>query len=288
MTDPGSLVEQGNALKDAGDFAGAESAYRSAIALASYWSVPHFNLGLLCKHQGRWQESLEFNSEAVRLDATDEGAWWNLGIAATALGNWSEARRAWKACGMEPPAGAGPPEFNFGPTPVRLAPHGRAEVVCAHRIDPARARVLSIPTPALDHNHGDIVLTDGSIDGRRIVDGREYAVFNVLALLTPSPLKKYVVELATSDEKGIAALEDCAGGMGGAAENWGMSTKILCEECSRGTPHEHHTGERVPAHPHCGLAAKDDDHAESILRAWLQREPTADLIRWYDAASSAL
>ena len=284
MTEAERLVAEGLSLEDDGDSRGAERAYRAALAESPTWSVPYYNLGLLCKYQSRWRESLDFNKQAVIRAPHDEAAWWNLGISATALGDWEEARRAWKACGMEPPPGDGPPVFDFGPTPVRLDPKGDAEVVWTQRLDPARARIVSVPLPWSQHNYGDLVLTDGAADGYRVVNGKQFPVFNVLAMLAASPLKKYIVELATTDPESVQALVQCAEELGGAAEDWGRSTNILCAMCSRGTPHHHATDPSVPAHPHCGLAAKDDAHAEATLRAWLERDPKADLIRWYDAA----
>jgi tetratricopeptide (TPR) repeat protein len=94
MDNAQDLNEKGRELHRDGDLAGAEAAYREAIAAAPHWSVPYFNLGLVYKYDSRWVESLEYNQRAAALDANDEGSWWNLGIAATALGNWSEARRA--------------------------------------------------------------------------------------------------------------------------------------------------------------------------------------------------
>ena len=283
MSEAERLVAEGLALEDAGDPVKAEQAYRAAIAENPAWSVPHYNLGLLCKYQSRWQESLEYNRTAAALAPDDQAAWWNLGIAATAVGHWSEARRAWKACGLEPPPGDGAPDFGFGATPVRLDPNGDAEVIWAERIDPARARIVSVPLPWSRHNFGDILLTDGAADGHRKVGDRQYPVFNALALLSPSPLRKYVVELATADPAVVEVLVNAADELNGAAEDWGRSTNILCAECSRGTPHEHASGNNSAAHPHCGLAASDDRHAEAIIRAWLDREPRADLVRWYDA-----
>ncbi|MBA2706332.1 MAG: tetratricopeptide repeat protein [Gemmatimonadaceae bacterium] len=123
------LVANGLGLEERGDRAGAKLAYKAAIKNSPEWSVPYFNLGLLFKQEGRWQDSLEVNQEVVRLAPEDAGAWWNLGIAATALANWTEARRAWTACGLTPPPGDGAPDFHFGTTPVRLDPDGVAEVV---------------------------------------------------------------------------------------------------------------------------------------------------------------
>jgi len=287
MTEAELLVEQGRALDDDGDLASAESSYRRAAALSPEWSVPHYNLGLLCKYQRRWAESLGFNQRAAALEPNDEAAWWNLGIAATAVEDWAEARRAWLACGMEAPAGSGPPNFAFGLVPIRLDPDGDGEVVWADRIDPARAKILSIPLPTNPHNHGAIVLTDGAAEGYRIVGERKYSVFNMLDVISPSPLKKYIVELATANAEAIDSLASCAEELGGVAEDWGSTTHILCAECSRGTPHEHPGADGKPAHPHCGLAARDGDHADTIVRTWLSRHPRADFVRWTDAKSSA-
>ena len=279
------LNNKGMQRREEGDIAGAEAAYRAAAAAAPEWSAPIYNLGLLYKYEGRWQESLSHNQQAALLAPDDEATWWNLGIAATALGDWSEARRAWTACGMKVPAGDGPPDFDWGHTPVRLDPNGDAEVVWARRLDPARARIVSVPLPTSRFHWGDIVLTDGTEEGQRIVEGRVYSVFNELQLLAPSGFRTFVIELATAQPDALAAFEACAERHGGAAEDWGTSTSIMCSECSRGLPHEHPSGS-APAHPHWGLAARDHDHANAIVTDWLATSPGADLTIWYEAPPS--
>ena len=263
------LNSEGVQLREDGDIAGAETAYRAAASAAPEWSVPLYNLGLLYKYEGRWQESLACNREAAMLAPDEEDSWWNLGIAATALGEWNEARRAWEACGMEVPAGDGPPEFNWGETPVRL--------------DPARAQIVSVPLPSSPFHWSDIVLTDGAVEGQRIVDGRTYSVFNALQLLVPLGFQTFILELPTAQPEALAALYTCASDYGGAAEDWGTFTSILCADCSRGVPHEHASANATPAHPHWGLAARDHAHADAIIRHWLTNTPGADLTEWYEA-----
>jgi tetratricopeptide (TPR) repeat protein len=97
--------------------------------------VPWYNLGLVRKHQRRWPESLSCNLRAAALDPTDEAAWWNAGIAATALGEWATARRAWAAFGIELPPDDGEITMRLGPTPIRLNADGNGEVVWCARID---------------------------------------------------------------------------------------------------------------------------------------------------------
>lgn len=129
-------------LEEKGDIAGAVAAYRRSIKWDRKWSVPWYNLGLLFKRQHAWRESLEHNEKAVELNPSDEAAWWNLGIAATALRKWSRARDAWRACGIDVPDGDGPAAMELDPVPIRLNPDAEAEVIWCKRIDPARAIVL--------------------------------------------------------------------------------------------------------------------------------------------------
>jgi hypothetical protein len=65
-------VEEGRTCTDAGDVAGAEAAYRSAADLDPEWSVPFYNLGLLCKYQWRWVGSLEGHVVVKLLSASTE------------------------------------------------------------------------------------------------------------------------------------------------------------------------------------------------------------------------
>jgi tetratricopeptide (TPR) repeat protein len=284
-TEAERLVEEGRACSVHGDVAGAERAYLSAAALSPAWPVPPFNLGLLYKYQGRWAQSLDCNRTASELAPGDQGAWWNRGIAATALGRWAEARRCWGECGIADPGGADPPDYRFGRIPVRLDPNGAGEVVWGARLDPARVRLTNIPLPTSHFRWGDIVLIDGAAEGHRTVNNQTYPVFNVLQRLAPSSMSTFVVELASVNEAAVDALDEIAAAHGGAAENWGKSTRILCRQCSFGLPHEHDGQEGAAAHPHCGLAAASPDAARAILDRWLETTSTADLVTWYEVSA---
>lgn len=284
MNDPNEavrLMSLAYDLSQSGKTGEAEGALLAATRAAPKWSVPWYELGLLCKYAGRWAESLEHNRRAAQLDPDDEASWWNMGIAATAVGDWSAARRAWTACGITLPEGDGPPDTDFGLVPVRLEPDDAGEVVWARRMDPARARIENVPLPGTRFRWRDLVLHDGAVEGYRVVDGREVPVFNVLDRLEPSGFETFVVELTRNDDAATARLASLADELGGGAEDWGTSTNILCRDCSLGKPHEHTAAPATPANAHFGIAARNDEHAGRIIEAWLADATAADVVRWY-------
>jgi len=269
------LNERGRRLSAKGWFAEAEAAYRAAAAAKPQWHVPWYNLALMHKYRGEWRASLDCGLHATDLEQSDEASWWNLGIAATALGNWDVARRAWARCGIAVPADAGPIDMDLGPVPIRLLAKGDGEVVWARRIDPARAILLSVPLPDSGHRWGDLVLHDGAPNGYRMLRGEQVPVFDALACLERSAYVTFVVEL-DAEPSALELLSAIAVELGGAAEDWSTSTRMLCRECSEGTPgHLHDAAHTAHANPHCGLAARDEPHARQILEAWHTQVPDA-------------
>src|SRR5579862_2444045 len=130
--DPNELNALGNDLKDAGRYDEAEDAYR------------------------RSAEAAQFNERALTCEPAGEEAYWNLGIAATALG------------------------MGLGLVPIRLDPDGNGEVVWCDRLDPARALIRNVPTLESGFREGDIVLHDGEPKGKRELNGKFVSVFNAL------------------------------------------------------------------------------------------------------------
>jgi hypothetical protein len=274
------LDRQATELKKLGEFAQAIELYQQAIAADRYWPVPLYNLGLLFKHQHRWPESLEYNRRAVALAPSDQAALWNLGIAATALGEWDQARAAWRGFGIRIPEGEGPLDFPCGFGPIRINPDGDAEVVWAYRIDPARAVLNSIPFPESKHRWGDVVLNDGAPNGYRKYKGRELPVFDELELLEASLYGTFVARVALPErgDKLLLELAKIAADQEGNAEDWSTSVRILCKACSEGRPHaDHDTEQAAPDGVHLiGIAARDRRQATQILSAW---ESSSDDIR---------
>jgi len=233
--------------------------------------VPLYNLGLLFKEQRQWEQSLDYNRQATALEPENEAAWWNLGIAATALGRWDVARAAWRGFGIHMPDGEGPIDFPCGYGPIRLNPDGDAEVVWAQRIDPARAVVSNIPFRESGHRWQDVVLNDGAPVGYRTYNGQEYPVLNALQLLEVSPFGTYVARVQMPNQRDyLVKLAEIADQAGGSAEDWSTSIRMICKACSEGRPHQTHDTEAPPPEgTHLiALAARDREHAQNMLFVW--------------------
>jgi hypothetical protein len=258
----------------------ASAFYGAATLLAPEWAAPWFNRGLMAKFQRRWQDCLSHTLRATELDPEMSGAWWNLGIAATALGDWPVARRAWWRSGVSVPLGDGPPDMALGSVPIRLDPDGQAEVVWCERLDPARARIRSVPFPASGRGCGDLLLTDGEPRGYRQSGGRQVPVFNELQVLSPSPLSTFAVTLSAPNADAMAGLEDLAGKQGIFVEDW-STVRVLCACCSEGTPgpHEHDEApDSWSVSRSVGVAAPHDDSVHSLLTSWAAAGPERSII----------
>lgn len=264
---------RGLALHEQGRIDAAIESYEKAAAAAPSWSTPLYNLGLMYKLKHDWSKSCEYNRRATELDPQNAAGWWNLGIAATALGRWDLARLAWKGFGIKLPDGDGPIDLPGGPTPLRLNPQGEGEVVWGDRIDPARAILSNIPFPESGFGWRDLVLNDGAPTGKRVVEGRDYPVFDVLELLERSPFGTYVARVdwpGPVAEEGIQTLMQTVLSLDGFAEDWFSNVRILCKACSEGRVHEEHDTAAAPAKDArlIGVAARSREHAMAIVAAW--------------------
>jgi hypothetical protein len=271
--------ERGRELSAAGRDEEAIREYLRACEADPAWAVPHYNLGLIHKYASEWQRSLQCNQRAVELDPEDQGAWWNLGIAATALGNWPEARRAWRGYRIDIGAGDGPVDYPCGRNPIRLDPKGSPEVVWSDRLDPARATLRNVPFPESGFRWGDVVLNDGAPNGYRMLDEKEVPVFDCLALLQASPYSTFI---AKADAPGEAA--DALAGLAAerdlAAEDWNTSIQVLCRACSEGRPHGAHDHAPAPMKGarKIAIAARSIKDAEQLLADWRQQWPAARVL----------
>lgn len=265
-----ALNEHGRTALARGDLDEAERLFKRSIETNPLLGIPWFNLGLVFKRHRRWAEAAACNRHAIERGTNQEDpAFWNLGIAATALRDWETARMAWRGYGLEIRPGNGPPDEDFGLSPVRINPETSGEVVWGRRIDPARIVVENIPLPGSGHRWGDVILHDGEPHGERSVGDRTYPVFDELERWEASdvPTWECLVSAAAED---IAILEDRFREAGWAIEDWTASVRRLCRDCSAGSvaPHDHGPFLSEVDGNHIGIAAPRAI-AETILATWV-------------------
>ncbi|PKT69372.1 hypothetical protein CW362_29770, partial [Streptomyces populi] len=94
-----------------------------------------YDAALAHKFLRNWDKALDLGREAAARSPRGEGdpAYWNLGIAATILRDWTTARDAWDGFGIELPEGEGEIAGRFGAACVRLDTDGEREVVWIER-----------------------------------------------------------------------------------------------------------------------------------------------------------
>ncbi len=237
----------------------------------------HYMLGLAHKYRGDWPASLQHNLRAQELrEEFDESAAWNAGIAATALGEWAQAREQWRRCGIRIPGSEGPIEGDFGLVSIRLNPWARGETVFARRIDVVRARLLNVPLPESGHRLFDIVLHDGAKTGERTIENGVVPVFNALARLAPSDYRTYVAFVSCGSPADIEELQQATLPGIGYVEDWTGSIVHYCLRCSYGTPHRHQHEEGEPGWEpdrNLGIGSQSKAAVTRLLEEWAARGP---------------
>jgi tetratricopeptide (TPR) repeat protein len=273
------MQERASAAFEAGQLGEAAALYQRLCELRPDGDAFHYRLGLARKYLREWPDSLRHNLRSLALsDEHDEAASWNAGIAATAIGDWAEARRQWQACGIDIDPGEGPIEENFGPIGLRLNPWGNGETLFARRIDPARARVANVPLPESGHRYGDLVLHDGAQTGERHYFDHMVPVFNELQRLEASPFITWAVFANAASDEDVDALQRIPTPGIGLVEDWTATLKNLCLRCSYGVPHRHErheAGNDDDWNPDrtLGVAAETELAVRSLLEAWVAEDP---------------
>jgi tetratricopeptide (TPR) repeat protein len=225
-----------------------------------------YDAALAHKFLRNWARAYELGREAAARAPRGEGdpAFWNLGIAATIQRDWATARDAWAGFGIELPEGSGRIDSRFGPACVRLDTGGEREVVWIDRLCPTRGRVMNVPVTA-GRRFGEIVVHDGEPKGRRVVEGREYPVFDELLLFEASDLPTFTVMVNAGGAADVEALVELF-----LAEDYGAepasSFELLCACCSEGTLERRRTTHGGAQQ--VSLAAPEEE-ARRLLEQWV-------------------
>ena len=251
--DTQALAGHAYAAYDTGDLTEARIRFEALLAAAPEDPAYHYMLGLVCKYLRDWPASLHHNLRALALHAEageddGEAPRWNAAIAATALGDWAEARRQWAGCGIDVPGDDGPIDTNFGVASLRLEAWGQAETVFARRIDPVRAQVINVPLPDSGYRYGDIVLHDGASTGQRRFHQSMVPVLNALQRMQSSEYPTFAVFVNCPQRADLDALIEARVPGIAFVEDWTDSIVHYCLRCSHGAPHRHDNDDGVNNH----------------------------------------
>ncbi|KAA1426972.1 tetratricopeptide repeat protein [Nocardioides antri] len=262
-----------------------------------------FEAGLHAKARRDWPRCAKWNERAMELfgqHQVDEyggvnPAAWNLGIAATAIGDWALARRAWTTFGVTGMAAESnsPIDMDLGQVPIRLNPdrpsltlqsvpeYGETEVVWCWRRSPAHAVIASVPLPESGHRFRDVVLHDGEPKGTRRNGESEVPVFDQLERLEESGLPTWQLQVEGATDEDLASLADLAGPRGLGLDDW-SGIKVMCSTCSHGSADPDHV--HPPAKPGSrtlGLAG-DEPALAQVLDQWVQASPSRPRLLEFD------
>lgn len=235
-----------------------------------------FDAALANKFLRNWPKAYELGRQAVLRAGDPQGnpAWWNLGIAATMVGDWGTAREAWTGYGVPLSPGEGEIEDGFGSALVRLDPEGEAEVVWVRRICPTRARVLSVPYG--HRRFGEIVVHDGAPTGERQVEDHSFPVFDELALWQGSETATWRAQVTAPAGPDMSALAEAFDDRGLAMEPVDSLT-FHCVCCSRGSLASGLSGLSgltvLSGARDVLLASPDEQTATDILSSWALAGP---------------
>lgn len=271
MDDAAVAMQRVEALIEERRFRDAVEPAKEACRLNPLAAGAWVNYAIALKHSRYWEECLAACDRALELAPQGfEGTCWNAGIAATALERWGRARRAWRSYGIDVPDGELEEPLQMmgiGHAGVRVAIDSEPEVVFCERIDPCRARIVSVPLPESDRRFGDVVLHDGERRGERELATRKIPVFDELALVSRGTYETWKVTLECehpSERDELLALFD---GVDGAVEDWTENLTYLCAQCSAGVPHDDHPAPAAApwqAVRKIGIAVPDERELERL------------------------
>ncbi len=210
-----------------GDVYNAVKLCKLVAKLSPDWSAPFAYLGGIYRQRHEWKPTLHYCRKAVEHNPLNDPVWENMALAATALGKWHTARQAWNQLGFRFKDSEEELHLDLGIVPVRLNPGGRPEIVEAHRIDPARAVIGSIPQPSSGRRFRDVILLESKPDQTIVLQGRKLGVFDEIQVLKSSRWRTYAVVLQTSSQADVDTLAQLCTESDLGFDNWSNASRFL-------------------------------------------------------------
>ncbi|MCI5083458.1 MAG: hypothetical protein MRY78_17295 [Saprospiraceae bacterium] len=181
-----------------GDHYPAVKILKKIVRKTNQFAPAYFELSKIYKSQNDWKGCFHYSKKTIALDAANKEAWWNFGIAATAIKRPRIAKIVWAKFGF----------VTFQPQTacVRLQRGKQFEILWGRQLDPARIQLYSIPHPSSGRNFQDILLIDRQIVGHTIVQQKKLPVFEELGLMKRSVYRTFTCYLYTTNSKSVEQL----------------------------------------------------------------------------------
>ncbi len=257
------LLKQAIAYDESGDVYNAVKLYKRVLCLAPDEIEPYLRLVRIYKVRCEWKSVLHYAKKVVSLDAGQHQVWWDLGLAASALGRDRIARSVWSKF-------AAP--FRWKKRIVlQLSLNGAFEIVLARAIDPTRAILCSIPHPESGMRYWDLVLFDREVVGYSMHGNSREPVFPVLYRVKPSFFNTYCCILENCTKSGLEILSRLCEDADIGWEIWSDATweSPVISEGKRPEFFGKTIFKEEGATSLCiALAAKQEEEAREVLNNW--------------------
>ncbi|MFZ4425887.1 MAG: tetratricopeptide repeat protein [Saprospiraceae bacterium] len=257
------LLEKAIAYDRMGDVYNAVKLYKRVICLAPDTIVPYEQLVSVYKARCEWKSVLHYAKKAVSLDAGLQQVWWDMGIAASALGKGRISRAVWQKFGAKVRPGK--------LLALQLCQNGAFEVVWAQALDPTKAILCSIPNPVSGLRYHDLLLFDREIVGYCMQGRRKMPVFPVLWRVKQSFFHTFCCLLHNSGDASLSIFKRLCDDAEIGWEVWSDATLASSAVPASGKPEyfgkeifKTTTGDTVCV----ALAAKGQEAALELLRNW--------------------
>ncbi|MDX1943447.1 MAG: hypothetical protein SFU99_22970 [Saprospiraceae bacterium] len=265
--DIAELYQKAEAYHQQGDVYNAVKLCKRIIKSVPEWHLPYALLGNLYKYQRDWKATLHYNKKTVALNASDQTAWWNIGIAATALKKERIKKNVWNKFGLEDNNQKLPKLKS-----IRISFGKQFDILWVRPIDPVRGIIESIPSPASERRFRDVVLIDGAVAGYNVVKQKKYPVYEELGVFKRSHYRTFSCQIYIQQTEDIASLEKLCQEADLGFENWSNLTRVFVPRLEYTLP-EYYGKDMMPLAAnlqalHIAIAAPTLQEAEMVLRSW--------------------
>ena len=255
-----ALFEAAKEYEHRQDYYNAIKLYKRVAREAVTWAAPFIRLGHIYKHRQEWKPTLYYNKKAIALAVDNQEAWWNVGIAATALNKRRLAKSIWTKFGQ-------PSRMNQLVS-IKISYANQFEVLGARRMDPARARILNIPHPNSGRHYKDIILLDNHIIGYHSSGTQRLPIHDELGIYKASTYSTFSCILQQADEKAIQSLRQLCHDAGIGFELWSNASRAYTVKSADIIPEYHTVPTAGDSEILVGLAAKREHQVIEVLESW--------------------